>query len=99
MNAKLIQLFIDMEYLNEGLVPLSHYYNVEDNRSLLKILQAMTPDEQRKAKRKFRKILNKECKRLGILKVDNKTKRKNIVHAYIYNVARKKIDSLKSDDS
>ena len=99
MNFEFVRLFVDMEYLNQGLVPWSHYHNVGNNDSLFKILQEMTPDEQRKAKRKFRKVLKKECKRRGILKEDAHSKRNNIVYSHIFSIARKKIDSLKANDS
>ena len=52
-------LFVDIEYLNRGLVPPSFYYRKEDRKSLQKCLSDLSEEQQRASKRKFRKLLRK----------------------------------------
>ena len=54
-------LLVEIEYLNQGLVPYSFYFNKEE-KSLEACLLDLDEEDRRKAKRKFRKLLRKTRK-------------------------------------
>jgi len=56
------RLLTDMAYIDLGLVPLSHYPN-DIRSSLRSSLEKLDPDDARRAKRKFRKLLKKAWKK------------------------------------
>jgi hypothetical protein len=61
------KFLIEIEYLNLGLVPLSHYPR-SVNGSLEACFLSMEPEKARASKRKFRKILRK-ARKSGITKM------------------------------
>ena len=55
------RMLLELKMLDKGIVPnLDYRKNVSDQLSL------MTPEESRRAKRKFRKLYKKAYKKLGI---------------------------------
>jgi len=95
-----ISLLIDMEYLNRGLVPWSHYNsNDEEKLSLNERLNEMTPEERRTANRKFRKSLRKELRRGRQINKKSYWSRQYVVYHSIADVARSQMSDLKDNDT
>jgi len=83
-------LFIRDFYLRNGIVPLDGL-SCEDSKSFKERLASLSPEEQRVAKRKFRKIVRKIEKEYRSQSSYNGTKpnsatklrRRKLVHQYI----------------
>lgn len=92
-----VSLLIDMEYLNRGLIPWSHYNSDEKERSLSRRLEDMPPEEQRAARRKFRKLLRKLLKKGARLNKESYWSRQYAVYHSFGDQVRKKIAAKDND--
>jgi hypothetical protein len=100
-TMNVVSLLIDMEYLNRGLIPWSHYNSNDDEKnSLNDRLSEMTPEEQRVTKRKFRKFLRSELRR-SRSRINKKSywSRQYAVYHAIGDLARAKFKDLRDNDT
>jgi hypothetical protein len=95
-----ISLLIDMEYLNRGLIPWSYYNSRDDeSHSLNERLGEMTPDEQRKTKRRFRKILRNSIRRGSRINKKSYWSRQYAVYHTIGDTVRARSKNLRDNDT
>lgn len=93
------QQFIDITYLNIGVIPYSSYMNFFPNGllgkgSLDRCMATLSPEDQRKAKRKFRKLLRKaaKCLRVSDERVAKMSfcGKQSMVYSYVWRVLVKR---------
>ena len=65
MDSSLSKMLVEMKMIEEGIAPFSSYFYGPD-QSGHEALASLSPEEQRKAKRKFRKMWKKAYRALRI---------------------------------
>lgn len=99
------QQFIDITYLNIGVIPYSSYMNfspywgnfhngLPGKGSLDRCMATLSPEDQRKARRKFRKLLRKaaKCLRVSDERVAKMgfCSKQSMVYSYVWRVLVKR---------
>jgi hypothetical protein len=105
MNRSAIKFEMQRRYLDSGLVPVSGF-SLEDVQSFLQMLQSLSKEEQRLAKRKFRKKWRKLLKKLDPEQVFDlngtehvlvlKSRRRRAVHEDIRQSAEREVEDYRA---
>ena len=86
---------VEIEYLNQGIIPYSFYFNKEKD-SLEMCLADLNEEDRHKAKRKYRKLLRKTKKSKKKFS-DSFAGDQNAVYYHLLTVVKKRENLAKND--